>query len=408
LDTTNSQSPISRKGSIISACIVAGALVSAALVVREVVLYPRTDDAEVTANFIGIAPVVEGPVMELPIHDNDLIKKGALLYKIDDRPYLYALQSALAAQAALEGEIENESRRISSQVSGVDAANAGEQSALANDTRATDEIEIAKAAVSRSEAALKQAQADENYAIGNFHRVEPLLAKGFVTEDDVHKARTTADAKSAAVDQAKSQLLLAKASLLSASAQKQQAAAQISQSQAQVKESAHSVLVLAPLLAERESRASAVRLAQYNYEQCSVLAPFDARVTNLTISEGQYAKVGERLFTLIDNRNWWVLANFRETQIGHVQPGTPVDVFLMSDRTKKYRGVVESASFGVTPDPDVVGKLSEGLPEVQRTLNWVRLASRYPVRIKIIDPPPATFRVGQVAVVVMRPPHRES
>ena len=395
------------KGSIISACIVVGALVSASLVLWGVVQYPRTDDAEVTANFIGIAPVVEGPVVELPIHDNDLVKKGDLLYKIDDRPYLYALQSALAAQAELEGEIENESRRISSEVNGVDVANAGEQSALANDVRAADEIEVAKAAIERSEAAVKQAQADESYAIGNFHRIEPLLAKGFVTEDDVHKARSLADAKTATVEQAQSQLQLAKASLLSATAQRQQATAQITQSRAQVKESTHSVLVLAPLLAQRDSRAAAVRLARYNYEQCNVVAPFDARVTNLTTSEGQYVHVGKQLFTLIDNRTWWVLANFRETQISHTRPGTPVDVFLVSDSNTKYHGVVESASFGVTPDPDVVGKLSEGLPEVQRTLNWVRLASRYPVRIRIIDPPPATLRVGQVAVVVMRAPHRD-
>jgi membrane fusion protein, multidrug efflux system len=395
-----------RKGSIVSACIVAGALVSAGLVLGDVVLYPRTDDAEVTANFIGIAPVVEGPVVQLPIRDNDFVKKGDLLYKIDDRPYLYALQSALAAQAELEGEIENESRRISSQVNSVDVANAAEQSALANEIRATDEIEVAEAAIARSEAAIKQAQADESYAIGNFHRIEPLLAKGFVTVDDVHKARTTADAKTAAVEQAKSQLQLAKATLLAASALKQQATAQILQSRAQVKESAHSVLVLAPLLAQRESRAAAVRLARYNYEECRVVAPFDARVTNLTTSEGQYVKVGNQLFILIDNRTWWVLANFRESQISHVRPGTPVDVFLMSDSSTKYHGVVESVGFGVTPDPDVVGKLSEGLPDVQRTLNWVRLASRYPVRIKIIDPPPATLRVGQVADVVMRPARR--
>jgi multidrug efflux system membrane fusion protein len=139
-------------------------------------------------------------------------------------------RNAIAAQAELEGEIENESRRISSQKNVVDVANAGEQSALANETRAADEIEIAEAAIARSEAALKQAHADESYATGNFHRIEPLLAKGFVTEDDVHKARTTADAKMAAVDQAKSQLQLAKAGLLAASAQKQQAVAQISQS----------------------------------------------------------------------------------------------------------------------------------------------------------------------------------
>ena len=399
------QSTVGRKGWILSACIVLGALISAGLVLRKVVLYPRTDDAEVTANFIGIAPVVEGPVVQLPIHDNDLVTKGSLLYKIDDRPYLYALQNALAAQAELEGEIENESRRISSENSRVDVANAGEQSALANETRATDEIEIAEAAITRSEAAIKQAQADEDYAIGNLHRIEPLLSKGFVTEDDVHKARTTADAKTAAVAQAQSQLQLAKASLLAASAQKQQAIAEISQSRAEVKESTHSVLVLAPLLAQRESRAAAVRLAQYNYEQCSILAPFDARVTNLTTSEGQYVQVGKQLFTLIDNRTWWVLANFRESQIANIQPGAPVDVYLMFDKTK-LRGVVESTSFGVTPDPDVVGKLSEGFPEVQRTLNWVRLASRYPVRIRIIDPPSAKLRVGQVAVVVMRPRDR--
>ncbi len=395
-----------RKGSIISACIVAGALISAGSVLHGVVRYPRTDDAEVTANFIGIAPIVEGPVVQLPIHDNDLVKKGDLLYKIDDRPYLYALQSAVAAQAELEGEIENESRRISSQVNGIDVANAGEQSALANETRAADEIEVAKAAIARSEAVLRQAKADESYAIGNFHRIEPLLDKGYVTEDDVHKARTSADAKTAEVEQAQSQLQLAKASLLAATAQRQQATAQISQSRAQVNESAHSVLVLAPLLAQRESRAAAVRLARYNYEQCNVVAPFDARVTNLTTSEGQYVKTGRQLFTLIDNRNWWVLANFRETQISHTRAGTPVDIFLLSDPNMKFHGVVESASFGVTPDPDVVGKLSEGLPDVQRTLNWVRLASRYPVRIKIIDPPPATLRVGQVAVVVMRPSSR--
>jgi multidrug efflux system membrane fusion protein len=228
-----------------------------------------------------------------------------------------------------------------------------------------------------------------------------------VTEDDVHRARTSADAKTAEVDQAQSQLQLAKASLLAASAQKQQATAQISQSRAQIKQSAPSVLVLAPLLAQRDSRAAAARLARYNYEQCNVVAPFDARVTNLTISEGQYAKVGQQLFTLIDNRHWWVLANFRETQISHTRPGTPVDVFLVSDATTRLHGVVESASFGVTPDPDVVGKFSEGLPDVQRTLNWVRLASRYPVRVKIIDPPPGTLRVGQVAVVVMRPLRRD-
>jgi multidrug efflux system membrane fusion protein len=402
LNGTYEQSQRTNRGILISAGLLVGALISGAMVAHSVTAHPRTDDAEVTANFIGMAPLVEGPVVELPVHDNDFVKKGTLLYKIDDRPYLYALQSALAAQEQLEGLIENESRQISSQVSHVEVSTAGRQAALANEVHANDEIQVSEAMISEAEAAIKQAQADSEYATGNLHRIEPLLTKGFVTIDDVHRARTLADAKTAAVQQAESQLTLAKAKLLAATAQKQQAFAQKTQSEAQVNESAHSVLVIAPLVAQRESRAAAVRLARYNYEQCSVVAPFDARVTNLTISEGQYAKVGQQVFTLIDSRTWWALANFRESQLSHITPGESVDVYLMSDSKTKLHGTVESVGYGVTPDPDVVGKLASGLPDVQRTLNWVRLASRYPVRIRIIDPPPSVLRVGQVANVIVR------
>ena len=396
------KSKYTRRGNLISAFIVIGATVSGALAIHTVTSYPRTDDAEVVANLIGMAPLVAGPVVELPVHDNDFVRKGGLLYKIDDRPYLYALQDALAAQARLEGDIENETRRIAAQQSNVDVASAGRQNAVANETRADDEIKVSEAAVAQANAALTQARADADYAVGNLHRIEPLLAKEFVTPDDVQRARSLAEAKTAAVEQAQSNLSLAKAKLLSATAQKQQAIAQLSQTEAQVKESAQAVLALSPLIAQRESRAAAVRLARYNYEQCSVVAPFDARVTNLIISEGEYAKVGQQLFTLIDTRTWWILANFRETQIQQLQVGTPADIYLMANPRDRLHGTVESVGYGVTPDPDVVGKLSQGLPDVQRTLNWVRLASRYPVRIRIVDPPSGGLRVGEVAIVGMR------
>jgi multidrug efflux system membrane fusion protein len=113
------------------------------------------------------------------------------------------------------------------------------------------------------------------------------------------------------------------------------------------------------------------------------------------------------LFTLIDTRIWWVMANFRETQLRAIRPGSPADVYVMSDPTHKLEGVVESLGFGVTPDPDVIGKMSSGLPETQRTLNWVRLASRYPVRIRIVSPPSDLMRVSEVAAVVMRPEKSE-
>src|SRR6202021_1920701 len=74
--------------------------------------YPRTDDAEVFANFIGIAPQVEGPITRLNVRDNQFVKQGELLFTIDERPYRYALENALSEQSALEGQIEDERRRI--------------------------------------------------------------------------------------------------------------------------------------------------------------------------------------------------------------------------------------------------------------------------------------------------------
>lgn len=391
-------------GTVISAAIVLGACAAVGLVAHRNALYPRTDDAEVVANFIGMAPLVEGPVVELLVHDNDFVKKGQLLYRLDDRPYLYALQRALAAQAGLEGEIRNESRRIASQESGVSVAEAGFQNARANQDRAEAEMKAAQAAIAQANASLGERKMELAYADHNLHRIEPLLARQFVTPDDVDRARTLAGAKSEAVRRAESELALANARLTATVAQKAQAAALIAHSDAQIRQSSNAVLTIDPLIAERENRAAAVRRARYDYEQCSVYAPFDARVTNLTISEGQYVKTGQQLFTLIDARNWWVMANFRETQLDSVRPGQPADIYLMSKPGERLDGVVESIGYGVAPDPDVVGKFTpSGLPETQRTLNWVRLASRYPVRIRITAPPPDLLRVSQVAVVTMRP-----
>jgi multidrug efflux system membrane fusion protein len=74
----------------------------------------------------------------------------------------------------------------------------------------------------------------------------------------------------------------------------------------------------------------------------------------------------------------------------------------MSRPSRRSSGVVESVGFGVTPDPDVTGRLGSGLPEVQRTLNWVHLASRFPVRVRVVAPPADLFRISESAVVTIR------
>jgi len=392
-----------RIGRAISVASILCAAIAGVLVLRQVEVNPRTDDAEVFANYIGIAPVVNGPITHLYIRDNELVKEGSPLLEIDPRPYAYALAHAQSDQQALQGEIGDERRIIAAKVSGVDVAKASTLSAEASVARAAAAIEQAKADVSNAGAAVARADAELKYATDNLHRIEPLLEKQFVTVDQVDQARTLVVSRSQAANQARSQLALAQAGLAAAEAQYKQSQATLDQSHQQVQQASHSVTTLDPLTGQLQGRQAAIDTAKYNLDNCTIAAPFDARVTNLTISQGAYATAGQHIFTLIDTRVWWAVANFRETQLQHIRPGMEADVYLMSKPSIRFKGVVDSVGFGVTPDADLVGRLSPaGLPDVQRTLNWVHLASRFPVRIRIESQPSDVFRMGESAVVVIR------
>src|ERR1700728_1637288 len=364
--------------------------------------HPRTDNAEVFANFIGIAPQVDGPIDQLAVKDNEFRKQGDLLFQIDPRPYEYTLEKARSDLSTLEGQIVDQRRTIASQVSAVGASRANTDSAAANVDRAAAAVNEAKANVAAAQAALDSANAELAYQTNNFHRIEPLLAKQFVTVDQVDQVRTAVTARQQAVQQLRSQLLLAEAQVVSAQAQYQQTKAAMEQSHAQLDQSQHSVLTLDPLTAQREGRDSAIRTAQYNLNNCRIYAPFDARVTNMTISQGAYAHTGQQVFTLIDTRTWWAVANFRETQLHHIHPGMHAYVYVLSRPNVKYDGIVDSVGFGVQPDSTLVGSFAPGLPDVQRSLNWVHLATRFPVRVRILAPETEPFRLSESAVVVIR------
>jgi multidrug efflux system membrane fusion protein len=392
-----------RLGRIVSIIIVAAAVITGALVITRTNEYPRTDDAEVFANFIGIAPQVDGPIVQLAVRDNQYRKQGELLFQMDPRPYEYTLEKAKSDLNTLEGQIVDQRRTIASQVSAVGAAMANTDSATANVDRSVAAVGEAKANVSSVQAALDSADAELLYQTNNFHRIEPLLAKQFVTVDQVDQVRTAVTARQQTVQQLRAQLLLAQSQVLSAQAQVEQTRAAREQSHSQLNQSQHSVLTLDPLTAQREGRASAIRTAEYNLNNCSVYAPFDTRVTNLTISRGAYAHTGQQVFTLIDVRTWWAVANFRETQLHRILPGMKAYVYVLSRPTVRYEGTVDSIGYGVTPDTTLVGSFTNsGLPDVQRSLNWVHLATRYPVRVRINAPETEPFRLSESAVVVIR------
>ncbi|MGA2814129.1 MAG: biotin/lipoyl-binding protein [Candidatus Acidiferrum sp.] len=364
--------------------------------------YPRTDDAEVFANFIGIAPQVDGPIVRLSVRDNQFVRKGDLLFEIDERPYQYALERALSEQAALEGQITDEQRRIAALVSAVSVSQAGIHSSQADVNRWAAAVDQARADVSNAEQGVNRAKAEWTYASNNLHRLEPLLTKQFVTVDQVDRARTSEIADGEALKQAESQLRLSQAGLQSALAQYERSQSVVDESKAYHEQAQHSVTTLDPLTNQRGARASAVETSRYNLGNCRVYAPFDALVTNLNLSEGAYAHVGQQVFTLIDARTWWAIGNFREGELQHIVPGMRADVYVLSKPSLRFAGVVDSVGFGVTPDPDVFGRLEPGLPDAQRTLNWVHLASRYPVRVRVQNPTPELFRVGESAVVTIR------
>ena len=384
-----------------SAGIVAAALTLGLLVFLRANHHPRTDDAEVFANLIGIAPQVEGPIAELKVRDNQYVKKGELLFVVDPQPYEYALEKAESEQSTLEGQISDQQRTIASQVSDVSVASAGINTAEADVSHWEAAIDQATADVSNAEQGVAKSKAEWQYANNNLHRLEPLLERQFVTADQVDHARTSEEAEAQALKQAQSQLLVAQAALKSTQAKYRQALAALDQSRATHQKAQHSVLTLEPLLNQRGERSAEVKNARYNLNNCRVYAPFDAIVTNLTIAEGQYAHIGQQVFTLIDTRTWWALANFREGQLRHIEPGMAASVYLMSRPNERFKAEVDSVGFGVTPDPDVVGRLSQGLPDVQRTLNWVHLAARYPVRVRVENPPTGVFRIGETAVVTV-------
>jgi membrane fusion protein, multidrug efflux system len=386
-------------GRIIGIAFAGAAIAALTIVISETNRYPRTDDASVRANFIEIAPEVSGRLVALPVKDNAFVKKGDLLFAIDPRPYEYALHQALSDREALEQQIIDEKRRIAAQKSAVDAAQAGVHNTTTGIKTAGSSVEVAKATVSRAQAAAEAASAQLKLANNNVTRIEPLLQKQYVTVEQVDQTRTALRVAQGNYEEAQAALAQAQAQLAQSVFRQQEADAIASESQARLGQAIHTVDTVDTLMSQRPARAARVDSARLDLERCRVLSPFDAYVTNMNISEGAYARPGGTFFTLIDTRTWYVIANYRESKLGAIRPGDHVDVYLLGHPDRKFNGIVESVGYGVFPED---GKVAAGLPDIERTLNWVHLSARFPVRVRIQDPDPVLFRIGATAVTIVR------
>ena len=377
--------------------LVAASLCSIA--VFQVDRHPRTDDATVRANAIAFAPEVEGRLVKLLVRDNQRIHKGDLLFEIDPRPYDYALEQAQSEQATLEGQIDDARRRIATERSAVGAAQADVLGSQSSIEAATASYQAAKAAVERAAASKSSADAQLKFVQNDYERIAPLLSKHYVTTQQVDQAQTAVRVAQEASNQAASQFLEAEAQESMAVATRQTAKAGLQGSQSKLGEAQHTVDTLETLLAQRPDRAAKVEQAALSLKWCQVRAPFDGYVTNMNISPGAYAHPGTPMFTLIDTTTWWVVADYRESKLKYIRPGMHVEVYLMEHPSQRFNGVVDSVGRGVFPED---GGESDGFPAVDRTLNWVHLPARFPVRIRVTDPDPNLFRVGATAISVVR------
>jgi multidrug efflux system membrane fusion protein len=379
--------------------IVALALLLLFIAVHQVDRHPRTDDATVRANAIAFAPEVEGRLITLPVKDNQSVHKGDLLFEIDPRPFQYALAQAQSEQQTLEGQIDDERRRIAAQQSAVGSARAAVSGSKSGISAAQGNYLAAQAAVEHAKAAQSSAEAQLHYAQADYNRIAPLLTKHYVTVQQVDQAQTALRVADESSHQAAAQLLQAQAQVSMALAATQSASASFEVSQSKLGEAQHTVDTLETLVSERASLAAKVDRAQLNLQWCSVRAPFDGYVTNMNTSQGAYAHAGTPIFTLIDTSTWWVIANYRESKLKSIHPGMHVQVFLMEHPNQRFDGVVDSVGRGVFPED---GGVSGGYPDVDRTLNWVHLSARFPVRIRVTNPDPDLFRVGATAITVIR------
>jgi len=327
-----------------AAAIALVALVLLGIVLSRLDRAPTTDDAYVYADTINVVPEVSGRIIELPVRDNQAVRQGDLLLRIDPRPYQAALDQARARLDTLNNQIALTQRSVNAQQYNADSARA----------------------------AVEHARAVESLAADTLRRTEPLLGKGYVSAEEVDRARTAQRS--------------AKAELVAAMHEAQRASAAVSGVDA--------------LLAQRAEIKAQIAIAELNLEFTEVRAPFDGRVVSLRTTIGQFASALKPAFTLIDARHWYVVANFRETELKNVHSGTPATVYLLSDTARRFPGVVDSIGYGVLPDDG--GVVKEGLPSVQRTINWVHVSQRFPVKIAVRSPDPELFRLGTSAVATLK------
>jgi multidrug efflux system membrane fusion protein len=329
---------------VIALLIIAAAIAAGLYAIQHRALRPETDDATIDADVVHVASPVGGKIIDIPVVENMQIAKGALLFQIDPTPYRLTVAQAQADLDLAQAALATQGRYVSTQRS---------VSVVANDQ-------------------IERAKANLQLAADTVERLRPLAAQGYVPTQQLDQAETA----------------------------QRDATTSLAQAQVQQKAAVQAIDTIAGATANVEARKAALAVARRALDDTTVRATHDGRVVGLTVSTGEVVVPSQSLFTLINSDEWFAVANFREYDLKAIAVGDCATVYSMVDRSRPIRAVVQGIGSGVA-DSDLVN-LPKSVPYVERELNWVRVAQRFPVRLRLMSPPQNLMRKGASAVVEVK------
>jgi membrane fusion protein (multidrug efflux system) len=382
-----------------------------------------TDDAYVEAIIVPLAAKVAGHVAQLQVDDNQSVKTGDLLLRIDPRDYEAKRDQARAAVAVAAASFQS-ARSDAELVRETTRAQADEARAVLEGARVAERsseaaVEETKAKVEAKRAAMEAmgsdvagAQSSSQQAFREKDRMQRLVKAGYVSQRDFDQADATAATYAATLEATQRRLTVAErevqqaeaelAGRVLAVAQARQRVAEARATLARIESQRHQVTLKEAEVGRAEARLSETQAdlayAELQLQYTDVRAPIDGTVSKKSVDLGQMVQVGQPLLAIVPLRAVWVLANFKETQLGRVKPGMAALVEIDTFPGKVFHGVVDSISAGT-------GARFSLLPPENATGNWVKVVQRVPVKIRLDSNEfgnPQVLRAGMSAVVTIK------
>jgi multidrug resistance efflux pump len=351
---------------LLTAGVVLLAVVVVLLMYWDYVTNPWTRDGQVRAQVIQITPRVSGPIVKLPIKDNQLVKAGDLLFELDRRTFEASLEQARA-------QLDETGDNYQALVQQVEAAKAM--------------VAVSRAAITQAKSSIKEMESTIEKNEAEYDRQKELLPRKATSQKAVDRAKANYEISIEQRKTAVAALAQSKASLL--------------ESEANLAEAKANLGAAGEANASIRAARAAVRQAELNLEFTQVRAPVDGYVTNLNLRLGSQAVANQPALALVDVNSFWVDGFFKETSIGKIREGDKAVVTLMAYPDTPLEGSVDSLGWGIAQQDGSTG--FELLPNISPTFEWIRLAQRVPVRIHLTNvPDEVELRVGITCSVLVR------